>query len=110
MGVHEGILLGKMARLHLSRQVLARVADVREGNLCRGLRSIEPLSTQEMLRIDGILTSLERLQELIAPFELPVSDVRKLQILLSRFHDGALNGVVDPTIAAELSVQIAGAR
>jgi hypothetical protein len=110
MGVHEGIVIGKMARLRLSRQVLARVANVREGDLCRGLRSIEPLSGAEMLRIDELLTDLENLQKLISPFELPVSDVRKLQILLNRFRDGDLNSVLDPAIRADLAAQIAGGR
>jgi hypothetical protein len=67
MGIREGAVLAKMARLRLSRQVLSRIAGMREGSVCRGLKSIEPLSNQELLHLDTLLNDLESLQERISP-------------------------------------------
>jgi hypothetical protein len=110
MGLREGTILAKMARLRLSRQVLARIAHMREGSVCRGLKSIEPLTNQELLHIDRVLNDLETLQTLVVPFELPISNVFKLQILLNRFRDGDLVQILNPAVAAELAAEIGSAR
>jgi hypothetical protein len=106
MGLLEQGLLSKMGWLGVSRQTLARIGDVRETTLCRGLRNIEPLSNSEIERLNLVLDDLKKLRKLVEPLELPLTDTRKLHILLNRFRDGDLAEIVNPAIAAELAAQI----
>lgn len=99
MGFNEETILQKMGGLRISRQVLARVSEIREGDLCRGLKCVQPLRGPEIERLNQILDDLKAMQQRIAPFELPVSDVQILRSLLDKFRSGEF----DQILAAQVS-------
>jgi hypothetical protein len=110
MGLLEQNMLAKMATLSLSRQVLARISDIRESSLCRGLLGVDRLDGPTILKINRILDDLQILRRRVFPFTLPISDVSALQVLLRQLRDGNLDSVLDPVLSADLARQISGAR
>jgi hypothetical protein len=110
MGLLEQTILSKMAALSLSRQVLARISNIRESSLCRGLLGVDRLGGPDILLINQILDDLQLLRKRAFPFALPISDVAALQVLLHQLRDGNLDSVLDPDVAANLARQISGAR
>jgi hypothetical protein len=107
MGLHEEQILSKMARLGLSRQVLALLVDIQVTVLCRGLQNVRPLPSQDILHINRCLDDLIGIQKIISPLMLPITDVVQLKVLLKKYRDDGLARIVDAEIVADLREQIA---
>jgi hypothetical protein len=107
MGLHEEHIVSKMARLSLSRQVLALLVDIQVTVLCRGLQNVRPLSGPDILRINQTLDDLIGIQRIISPLVLPITDVVQLKVLLHKFHDDGLDKIVDAEIVLDLRQKIA---
>jgi hypothetical protein len=107
MGLHEEHIVSKMARLGLSRQVLALLVDIQVTVLCRGLQNVRPLPSQDILRINRCLDDLIGIQRIISPLLIPITDVVQLRVLLKKYRDDGLDRIVDATIVNDLRREIA---
>jgi hypothetical protein len=107
MGLLENSLLGKAARVGVSRQIIALLAELSETNLCRGLQGTRPLPGHQLLQIDKLLNDLIAISGIIHPLQLPVNDIGRLKVLLAKFRDGGLDRLMDREIVEELRERIA---
>jgi hypothetical protein len=102
MGLIEKSILNRMNNLGISRAILANLCGLREQYVCPALRCSIPLLNDDAEKIHRILSDLERLQDLSRPWDLPVTNVKKLKLFLERLHDGDLDGVQSP-VAKQIS-------
>jgi hypothetical protein len=90
-----------MHRLNkLSRCVLAQLTEIREQDLCPKLKCVLPLTNAEAERIHRVLSDLEKIQDILRPGDLPVTNTRRLKFLLEKLNDGDLNNFQSPVAKA----------
>jgi hypothetical protein len=110
MSLHEQQILGKLAALSISQANLARLAEMPEKELNKGLKGLEPLSGVKIECLNSILDDLGKLRDDISPFELPAADSNKLKVLLQQYRDGFLVEPIDRMVATGLREALARAR
>jgi hypothetical protein len=105
MSALEDSILMRMQRMKVSRCVLAQLTGIREQDLCPKLKCVLPLSIVEAERIHQVLSDLEKIQDVLRPGDLPVTNTRRLKFLLEKLNDGDMEHFQSPTakaIAAEM--------
>jgi hypothetical protein len=109
MGLTERTILNRMNSLGLSRVVLGQLVNLREQYLCAALKCTIPLLNDDINSIHRVLSILEAVVDLARPFDVSMTDVKKLKFLLEKFEDGDLSLVMTP-IAKQISAEMEAVR
>jgi hypothetical protein len=99
-----------MSMLGITRQVLAGLLGTNESRLCSGLKGTILLSSSEIEKIEKTLENLSDLAKSIDPLTLPLHDVARMRLLLEKYQDGFLVGIVDRVCADGLRAELARLR